>query len=497
MAKEKQKFVVNQHHVQVTEALEYILRGQLFRCIINIAPRYSKTELAVKNFSTHAFSLNATAKFIHLSYSAELASDNSEAIKETIKSAEYQELFPDVYISHRNDSKKKWSTTAGGGFYATSTGGQVTGFGAGKVDKPLTTDQILALQLKAEQEELEDEEALKEFFDYIGLKQEFAGALIIDDPIKPEDADSKTKRVRINERFDSTIINRINSRNTPIIVMGQRTHEDDLSGHIMKTYGYTHDLQEALANPHLWYVLSIPVIQEDEEGNKTALWPFKHTLEELERMQLAAPISFGRQYMQNPQPKEGFMYKPFREYQSIPVRPKSLRKNYTDTADKGKDFLCSIDYVETDDAIYVTDVYYTQDPMATTEPETAKQIARNKTQIVRVESNNGGEGFSRNVEAAARILGNKIAEFLPFHQSENKEVRIFTNSNVVNNLVFMPAGWKDRWPEFYLAITTYLKAGGNPHDDAPDALTGVVEWFGVDDLAPTSEDILGAFGLLG
>lgn len=496
-AKEKQKFVVNDHHEQVTDALEYILRGKLFRCIINIAPRYSKTELAVKNFTTHAFSLNATAKFIHLSYSAELASDNSDAIKDTIKSAEYQELFPEVQISNKTDSKKKWATTAGGGFYATSTGGQVTGFGAGKVDKVLSPDQILAAQIQAEKEALEDEEAFNDFFDTIGEKEEFAGALIIDDPIKPEDADSETKRIRINERFDSTVINRINSRKTPIVVMGQRTHEQDLSGHIMKTYGYTHNLQEALDNPHLWYVLSISVYQYDEDGTKRALWPFKHTLEELERMETAAPISFGRQYDQNPTPKEGLMYGPFRTYEILPVSAKAIRKNYTDTADKGKDFLSSGDYLETETGIYITDVLYTQQKMADTEPLTARQLAVNKTQLARFESNNGGEGFARNVEEQTRILGNKITTFETFHQSNNKEVRIFTNSNLVNNLIHMPHDWETRWPEFAKAVKAHKKAGKNLHDDGPDMLTGMVEFFGLDTLTPASDAVLGAFGVLG
>src|SRR5690349_15703307 len=72
------EFIVNDHHHIICEALEKVLRGEITRLIINIAPRYGKTELAVKNFIAHGLALNPAAKFIHLTYAAKLALDNSE-----------------------------------------------------------------------------------------------------------------------------------------------------------------------------------------------------------------------------------------------------------------------------------------------------------------------------------------------------------------------------------------------------------------------------------
>lgn len=470
------KFVVNEHHQQIWDVLELVLAGKLTKVIINIAPRYGKTQIGVKDLIEHALSLNATAKFIHLSYSDELVRDNSDSIKDTIKSEAYQELFPDVRISNKNDSKKKWYTTAGGGVYAVSSGGAITGFGAGAVDQIPT----LAEKLKDEQERREIDDYIKEIEKQLEDQQAFAGAIIYDDPIKPDDAESESKREKINIRFDTTVRNRVNSRKTPIIIIGQRTHPRDLSGYVMENDGSTTDVNEAIADPNIWFVLSIPVIKEDAQGNRSALWSFKHTLEELEVMEEKIPITFQRQFMQNPQPKEGLMYEPFRTYEHIPATLKSLRKNYTDTADKGKDMLCSINYTETDTAIYITDVLYSAKPMITTEPLTALLLTKGKTQIARIEANNGGEGFSRNVESQCRILKNHFTKFKTFHQSDNKEVRIFNNSAKAYNLVYMPEDWKKRWPEFYRAITTFMKSGKNLFDDAPDALTGCVEWFGID-----------------
>lgn len=459
------KFVVNDHHVQITDALDKVLKGEITRLIINIAPRYSKTELAVKNFISKGLAKNPASKFIHLSYSQDLALDNASGVKDIINLPMYQALFPEVKIKKGSDSVKKWWTTQGGGMYSTAAGGQVTGFGAGRVDD--------------EEEDLDD---IMEMMPS-GSDLSFAGALIIDDPIKPDDADSETIREKVNNRFDSTIINRVNSRNTPIIIIMQRLHEKDLCGHVMENY------------PGEWTVLSLPaiIVKEDQkliEGK--ALWPFKHTLEELLKMYDVDPINFGRQYMQNPQPRKGLLYKPFRTYSVIPESTRSIRKAYVDTADTGTDYLCSISYVETDTFCYVTDVIYTQEAMETTEPLVALQLTQEGIDLAKIESNNGGRGFARNVESQCRLLRNTKTEIQWFHQSLNKHVRIFTRSAEVNNLILFPDDWDTRWPLFYKHVTAYSAKGENKHDDAQDTLTGIAENFG-EDIPVISESIIGMF----
>jgi predicted phage terminase large subunit-like protein len=435
------RFVVNSHHKLICDALNDVLNGKITKLIINIAPRYSKTELAVKNFISMGLAINPSSKFIHLSYSDDLAHDNSEEIRDIVKSVEYQSLFPYVSIKKDSDSKKKWSTTEGGGVYAVATGGQVTGFGAGAVD---------------EEKELEDEiESIE--------TSTFAGAIVIDDPIKPEDALSDIKRDRVNNRFETTIRNRVNSRNTPIIIIMQRLHEDDLCGYLQKI------------EPDDWTVLSIPCISLDKNGNEVPLWEFKHSLEELHKIERANPFVFDTQYMQNPTPIEGLMYREFQTYDTIPYYKDSEKKNYTDTADTGSDYLCSICYVDTPIGNFVTDVLYTQKPMEYTEPKTAEMITRNATDWVDVESNNGGRGFARNVEKQCREMGNTKTFINWFCQTDNKQVRIFTKSADVNNMTFFPVGWERKWPEFHNAITKHRKEGSNSHDDAPDALTGCFE----------------------
>lgn len=460
---QNKKFIVAEHHKLIWAALERVLKGEITKLIINIAPRYGKTEIAVKNFIAHALALNPTAKFIHLSYSKALALDNSDAIRDIIKSDQYQLLYPEVQIKPKSDAKEKWYTTAGGGVYATATGGQITGFGAGEVDPEDDGFDINRMDL-----ELDGIQAQQQIESPYGAKASFAGAIVIDDPIKPEDADSDLIRTRVNERFDSTIRNRVNSRKTPIIIIMQRLHEDDLCGYVMRK------------EPGEWTVISLPAIQTDEDGSEHALWEHKHTLEELYKMLEENDIVFNRQYMQNPMPKAGLMYAPFREYVTIPITLNSVIKNYTDTADKGKDFLCSVTYIETPSGMYVTDVVYTDQAMEITEPLVASMLAKHKVNACRVEANNGGEGFKRQVETQTRILGNNATTFYPFTQTKNKEVRIFQKSSEATNLIYMPVGWDKLYPKFYNAIKGYSKVGKNAHDDAPDVITGMCEFFGMD-----------------
>ena len=193
----KKKFTVNSHHKTLFNFGTKVANGETTRLILNIAPRYGKTEVMVKMFIAWSLARNPASRFIHLSYSDSLALDNSSEIKDIVQSDVFQWLFPYVEVKKDAKAKEKWYTTASGGVLARSSSGQVTGFGAGVVD-------------------YDDDELIK-----------FGGAIIIDDPIKPDDALSDVKRDLVNQKFDTTIRNRVNSRKTPIIIIMQRLHPDD------------------------------------------------------------------------------------------------------------------------------------------------------------------------------------------------------------------------------------------------------------------------------
>lgn len=216
-----------------------------------------------------AIARNPESKFIHLSYSDDLVNDNSSRIKEIVESEQFQ-AFWGVKLKSDTKAKKKWYTESGGGVYATASGGAITGFGAGNTSS-----------------------------------KGFSGAVVIDDPLKPDDADSETLRSRINKRLNSTIKSRLNSRDTPIIIIMQRVHDDDMSGFVLG--GGTGEE---------WEHLKIPARKDGK-----ALWPHKHNEAELEIMEKADRYVFSGQYMQDPIPDEGiyFTKDKFNWYDNLPA----------------------------------------------------------------------------------------------------------------------------------------------------------------------------------
>ena len=438
------KFIVNHHHETICSVLERVLKGDLRKVIINIAPRYGKTELAVKNFIAHSLANAPEAKFIHLSYSDELALDNSEEIRDMIISSEYKALFPEVELKKDSTAKKKWVTTKAGGVYSTSTGGQITGFGAGKVEEEI------------------DEELNREL-STLEIKEGFGGAIIIDDPIKVDDAESKAAREKVIRRYTGTIRTRVNSKKTPTIIICQRLHPNDLCGWLLEN------------EPDEWHLIELPVIHT-ENGEEKALWPHKETLEDLKKERALDVITFDAQKMQNPRPREGLMYGDLKNYNFTPEL--GYVSAYIDVADTGSDYLCSIVFQEHNNLIYILDVIYSQAPNEQTEILVRDQMLQYSVNKVIIESNNGGRAFSRNVERISREVGNYRTEFVPFYQSKNKEARILSNSSTVRNTVVFPDDWAIRFPKFYDSISSFMRKTVKDNEgkrDSADALTGVVE----------------------
>jgi len=470
IAQYKRKWAKWDHLYLIAEQLNRVVNGEINRLIINIAPRYGKTELAVKAFIAYGLALNSSAKFIHLSYSDDLALDNSESVKDLVTSEEYQTLFPSVRLKQSSKAKKKWYTENTGGVYATSTGGQITGFGAGLVDE----DYI-------ETVDIEFEETLEQLLEisgigWLGNKAKFGGAIIIDDPNKPDDADSETLRTRVNERYDSTISNRVNSRNTPIIIIQQRTHEDDLSGYLIRKQGNADD-------GGLWTVLSLPSIKENGE----ALCPQKHTIEELHALEKHNDVVFQRQHMQNPKPKAGLLF-PIQDLQFANMEEVSGLNDpdYTyvcaDPANLGGDDFAGAPFKLIGDKIYVTEALYNTDGADQNELEMVSLIKRNKSKSV------GIEGVMGWIETAKRIREelDRIrydGEFRVLRPRTSKPVRILNRASFIRNNFVFRHDWEQypQYAKFMRNLTSYLRiqeAGkGNKHDDAPDLCEMAADYY--------------------
>lgn len=273
------------HHKIVCDALMRVYRGESKRLVINIPPRYSKTELAVINFIAWCLGKVPDSEFIHTSYSGTLASNNAWQARELVLHEAYREIFPATNLRSDSTAKDEWRTTAGGIVYARGSGGTITGYGAGKDRKG------------------------------------FGGAIIIDDPHKADEATSNVIRQGVIDWFQNTIESRKNDpTNTPIIVIMQRLHENDLSGWLLNG-----------GNGEHWDHVCLPAL---DEQTGEALWPEKHTAEMLATMSSANPYVFSGQYQQRPSPLGGGILKGdrFRRYKALPNF--RYRKIFADTAQK-------------------------------------------------------------------------------------------------------------------------------------------------------------------
>lgn len=121
------------HHKIICDKLMQVFRGEIKNLIINLPPRYSKTELAVVNFISWAFGQYPDCEFIHSSYSSALATNNSSQIRDMVLHDENKAIFPNLHLKDDSKAKDHWKTTQGGVMYATGAGGTITGFGAGKL----------------------------------------------------------------------------------------------------------------------------------------------------------------------------------------------------------------------------------------------------------------------------------------------------------------------------------------------------------------------------
>lgn len=405
----------------IEEATEQIM-------VVNLPPRHGKSRTATKFVQWLFGKYGTSIKVMTGSYNETLSGTFAKQVRDCIaeKKTEgitvYSDIFPGTKIKYGEAAAQKWALEGSqqANYLATSPTGTATGFGC--------------------------------------------NIMIIDDVIKnAEEAYNANTLEKLRSWFTDTMLSRTENGFKLIVIM-TRWSNDDLAGFILANY------QNVV---HVNY----KAVQDD--GSMLCPEILSRKDFELKTLNMNKDI-VAANYQQEPIDVKGRLYTKLKTYTEVPKDDKgnSLFKyilNYTDTADTGGDFLCSICYGMYGDGYYILDVLYTKEAMETTEPATAKMLTVNNVGCAIIESNNGGRGFARNVQRECAELGNKHTNIKWFHQSKNKEARILSNSTSVMNNLYFPVNWEDRWPDFARAIKKYQREGKNEHDDAPDALTGVYE----------------------
>jgi predicted phage terminase large subunit-like protein len=288
----------NWHVHAIIHKLELVRRGKIRRLIINVPPRSMKSTICSVAFPAFMLGHDPTKRFICISYGSDLAIKLGNDCREIISSSWYRQLFPDTRISSLKNAETEFATSRFGFRISTSIEGTLTGRGG--------------------------------------------DIIILDDPIKPIDAFSDSKRERVNNSFVNTILSRLDDKRAgSIIIVMQRLHEDDLVGRL---------LREA---PEEWHVLSLSAIAEQEERIQIGeqryhvrrvgdlLHAEREPLSVLEsyRRQIGSEV-FAAQYQQSPVPREGAMIKRAwpKRHDRLPERNSSARIIQSwDTAIKGNE----------------------------------------------------------------------------------------------------------------------------------------------------------------
>ncbi len=288
-------FLPNWHLEAICHHLELVRQGKIKRLRIEVPPRSLKSVCASVAFPAFLLGHDPTCKIITASYSADLAAKHAGDCRAVMQAPWYRDLFPHTRISQAKNQEANYETTARGYRYATSVGGTLTG--------------------------------------------RWGNLIIIDDPLKPEDAMSEAKREAVNGWYSRTLMSRLNNKaNDAIILVQQRLHMDDLAGYV-----------DALDD---WVTLKLPAIAE--ESVQIPIGPGRvharvsgdvlhsereprHVLEALKRG--LGSTTFSAQYQQCPVPPDGEVVKWgwFKRYDTPPQPAAMTIYQSWDTASKAEE----------------------------------------------------------------------------------------------------------------------------------------------------------------
>lgn len=445
------------HRVYYT-VLNLFAKGKIKKLIVTMPPQHGKSEGSSRKLPAFVLGNNPDKKVAIGSYSTTFARDFNRDVQKIIDTPEYNELFPQTYLSRSNkvtfasvyqrNSDVIECVGHTGSLRVVGRGGPLTG-------KPVDI-------------------------------------MIMDDVYKDyQEANSPVIREAAWKWYTTVVKTRLHNDSQELIVF-TRWHSDDLVGRIeksekvidIKTWA---DLQNIPAGA--WVRINFEAIKTtdateiDPRQIGKELWPQRHSLASLMAKRKLDKVQFDCLYQGQPGSAVGLLYEPFRTYVRWQDWGSLVAKgNYTDCADEGTDSLCSISYNkimsrEAKDEhgrpvifIAVTDIVYTDEPIEKTTQAVPMMLNREATQYAYIESNNGGRSFAKIIEPKT------TARIYSFTQTANKESRIITNAGLVAYHIIMPFDWETRYPAFYEAVTKFLRNfKANAHDDAPDALTGIIE----------------------
>lgn len=414
------------HLKQIADAFQDVYEGKIKKLAVSMPPRAGKSYIT-SLFCAWLIGKEPSKSIMRNSYAASLAEKFSYDIREIVQKEEYLQVFPHIKLRKDKQKIEEWAveqSKTGITYFCAGVGGAITGKGCTLV-------------------------------------------AILDDPIKNiEEAMSETVIENIWNWYTSTHLSRLES-GCPEIHIATRWSKKDPIGRLTDEFSenYTDD----------WTVIVIPALVDGE----TFCEEVRTTSEYLQIKKVTADFIWEAEFMQNPIESKGLLY-PAESLKRFSIKDISTKTpdgiiGFTDTADKGNDFLCSVIGKRFGEYTYITDVVFTQDGVEITEPLVAAMIIDTKADIMHIEANNGGYGYARNIRNL--IKGKSFCSVISEMNMQNKETRILMNAGYIKEYFYFRNDYEpgSDYDKFMRQFTSYVKLGKNKHDDAADAVTGLAE----------------------
>jgi predicted phage terminase large subunit-like protein len=344
----------------------------------------------------------------------------------------YRQLFPGTQL--QRSAELELETTRKGMRYATSVGGTLTGLGA--------------------------------------------GLIIIDDPLKPQDAFSKTKREAVKQWYDTTLYSRLDNKATDvIIVVMQRLHMDDLVAHVLEKEVWEHLDLPAIADRDQIFTLT-----DGREVGRPAgavLHPEREPAEVLETIrQNIGSVTFSAQYLQRPVPEEGHLIKWdwFPRYKTLPsFRGGDRIVQSWDTASKATelaDYSVCTTWHQQGNVSYLLEVYRAKLEFPSLKRAVIDQRGKWHARTILIEDSASGTALIQSIKAD-RIEG--FPRPIGVTAQGDKVMRLHAHTATIEaGHVYLPekASWLEAFQEEVLAFPA------SRHDDQVDSLSQFLTWQG-------------------
>lgn len=238
----QRQFVDNWHLHAIAEHLEAVTAGEISRLLVNVPFRTSKSTLVSVAWPAWVWLKAPAFQWLCGSYAEKLAVRDSLKMRRLLQSPRFSTDFPNkVEMTADQNQKTRFENTAGGYRIAFGMTGGIMGDGG--------------------------------------------DCVIIDDPHDRQGANSEAERTTALTTYDEAVVTRLNTPETdPIVIIMQRLHQNDLSGHVLKQKGWTHLMLPMRFEATRRCVTSIG-FRDPRKKEGELLWPTRfpeHTVQDLE-----------------------------------------------------------------------------------------------------------------------------------------------------------------------------------------------------------------------